>query len=503
MPKIDFSDFNVSNTVEYKVALYLKVIDEINNRLNEKIMNIKLMPHQKEFIYSKSKITMLLGGNRSGKTFSGVINLVLVLMDLHPIIKLPKNATVWVIGLDRINHLIPIILPYIFEYLPERLVKVYSKKDGFIQLTNGKVVYLKSCDAGVSKFQSASVDMVWFDEEPPQDIWREVYMRTIDKASHIYITMTPTNGISWSYKEIYQKRDEEDYNIITASTYDNIYLPKSEIEKLDKQLSDDEKEMRIYGAYVDLGGHRVFDINQISFLQKTIKDPVLVGDVANYSFMENNNGYVKIYEKYKPDAYYVLGVDSSEGLGDPTAMVIMEYLNNRISIAATVNRLIPIEQLHIILLQLASLYNYPLLVIERNSTGASLIERVKYNYQGQIFFEERFNEFGDTITKKLGWRTDVLTKSKLIIDLKTFLVERKVIINDEDLWKQLKDYIQDSRGKYKALTGHDDLLIAFALCVQGMLSDQFSVNIRRGESIALKGDLNKEIMKEVNNWFNY
>jgi len=501
---INFKNFNLKNTTEYTVSKYFLITNEIKRRLNDKIFQVKLLPYQKKFVKSTSKITMLLGGNRSGKTFSGVINVVLAALDLHPVIKLGENAVIWIVGLDRVNHLYPVLMPYVELFIPPYMIKRIDRKDSIMELTNDKVIYFKSCDSGVSKFQSAAVDLVWFDEEPPYDIWRETYMRTIDKASHIYITMTPTNGISWSYKEIFQKKDKDkDYNVITATTFQNSYLPKSEIERLEKELSEEEREMRLYGGYIDLGGRRVFDRKTFSYIIKTLKDPILQGDLVNYNFVTNENGMVKIYEKYKRDAYYVLGVDSSEGINDPTAMIVMEYLNGRISVAAVVNALVGTEYIHKIMLQLAALYNYPLLIIERNSTGASVIERIKYDYQGLIYVEERYNEYGEVVTKKLGWRTDRFTKSKLVIDLKTFLLEHKVNVHDKLIWKQIKDYTQDDKGRYKGLEGHDDLVVAFALCVQAMTSEQFSVNLRRSENTLLKNDLVLKQRQEINKWFDY
>lgn len=36
---------------------------------------------------------------------------------------------------------------------------------------------------GREKLQGASLDYVWFDEEPPEDVYDECYMRVIDKRA--------------------------------------------------------------------------------------------------------------------------------------------------------------------------------------------------------------------------------------------------------------------------------------------------------------------------------
>ena len=53
------------------------------------------------------------------------------------------------------------------------------------------VIGFKSVDQGREKFQGASLDYVWFDEEPPLDIYEECKMRVIDRCGEIYGTMTP------------------------------------------------------------------------------------------------------------------------------------------------------------------------------------------------------------------------------------------------------------------------------------------------------------------------
>ncbi len=64
-------------------------------------------------------------------------------------------------------------------------------------------VAFKSCDQGREKFQGASLDFVWFDEEPPKDVYDECRMRVIDRVGDIWGTMTPLKGLTWVYDEIY------------------------------------------------------------------------------------------------------------------------------------------------------------------------------------------------------------------------------------------------------------------------------------------------------------
>lgn len=54
----------------------------------------------------------------------------------------------------------------------------------------------KSYDQGREKWQAETLDMVWFDEEPPMDIYMEGLTRTNATGGFIYLTFTPLLGMS-------------------------------------------------------------------------------------------------------------------------------------------------------------------------------------------------------------------------------------------------------------------------------------------------------------------
>jgi phage terminase large subunit-like protein len=60
------------------------------------------------------------------------------------------------------------------------------------------IVYFKSYEKGREKWQGPTIDAVWFDEEPPQDIYTEGLTRTNrgQRSQFAYITFTPLLGMS-------------------------------------------------------------------------------------------------------------------------------------------------------------------------------------------------------------------------------------------------------------------------------------------------------------------
>jgi phage terminase large subunit-like protein len=58
------------------------------------------------------------------------------------------------------------------------------------------VIGLKTYASGREKFQGETLDFVWFDEEPPADIYTEGLTRTNVGASPVWMTFTPLQGVS-------------------------------------------------------------------------------------------------------------------------------------------------------------------------------------------------------------------------------------------------------------------------------------------------------------------
>lgn len=266
-----------------KIYKLKNVFKEINNRNLLQLLNYNSgkIKHQKQIEFHKStkRNRWLFGGNRTGKTECGAVETIWLSLGIHPY-KNNKNSTdCWVVSLsNRVQK--EVAQAKILKYLPrnsiEEIVMSEGKKsnpeNGVIECIilknafgNQSRIWFKSCEEGRDKFQGASLDFVWFDEEPPQDIYCECKMRVLDRCGEIFGTMTPLKGFTYIYDEIYlnNKNDDEIYCLF-VSWEDNPYLKLSEIERLSKTMSEDEIESRKFGRFssIDCGLiYNEFDIN--------------------------------------------------------------------------------------------------------------------------------------------------------------------------------------------------------------------------------------------------
>ena len=247
---------------------------------NLKDYNTGRKKHLKQIAFHKckKKNRWVFGGNRSGKTECGAVESIYLARGNHPYRKNKKDVFGWVVSLSsQVQRDVAQakILRYLNPAWIEDVTMISGKKDspeyGVIDQIRIKNVFggtsvigFKSCDQGREKFQGSSLDFVWFDEEPPKDIYDECRMRVLDKKGDIFGTMTPLKGLTFIYDEIYlNKNNSKDVWYEFMEWGDNPYLDKKEVKALTETLSDDALESRRYGRFKSASGlvYTEFDEN--------------------------------------------------------------------------------------------------------------------------------------------------------------------------------------------------------------------------------------------------
>ena len=236
--------------------------------------------HKKQVAFHKCKKRnrWVFGGNRSGKTECGAVEVVYMARGIHPYRKNKNGVFGWVVSLStQVQRDVAQekILKYLNPDWIEDITMLSGKKDspksGVIDqikvksvLGGTSIIGFKSCDQGREKFQGSSLDFVWFDEEPPKDIYDECRMRVLDKRGDIFGTMTPLKGLTFIYEEIYlNSKNNKDIWYEFIEWADNPYLNKREVKALTESLSERELQSRRYGKFFEDTGpvYTEFDEN--------------------------------------------------------------------------------------------------------------------------------------------------------------------------------------------------------------------------------------------------
>lgn len=222
--------------------------------------------HKKQIAFHKCKKRnrWVFGGNRSGKTECGAVEAVWLALGIHPYRKNKPDVFGWVVSLTaQVQR--DVAQKKILHYLrPDRIADIVmtsGRKDnpasGVIDQIVVKnafggtsVIGFKSCDQGRERFQGSSLDFVWFDEEPPKDVYEECLMRVIDKRGDVFGTMTPLKGLTFVYEEIYlNRRNNPEVWYEFMEWADNPYLAPKDIALLQATMDETALQSRRYGRF--------------------------------------------------------------------------------------------------------------------------------------------------------------------------------------------------------------------------------------------------------------
>ncbi len=121
------------------------------------------------------------------------------------------------------------------------------------------LIFFKFYEKGREKWQGETIDYVWYDEEPPADIYSEGRTRTQAKSGITYISATPLKGMTEVIGYFYPSPEKTNLHL-TQMTIDDAehYTPEQRAEIVG-DYPDYEREARAQGIPM-LGSGRVFPI---------------------------------------------------------------------------------------------------------------------------------------------------------------------------------------------------------------------------------------------------
>jgi len=126
------------------------------------------------------------------------------------------------------------------------------------------------------------LDRVHFDEEPPEDIYKENRARIIDNNGDIIISMTPVHGMTWMYDKFYvpfEKKQMPKAFVQLVDMEDNPYLNSVARDEALSEYSEEEREARKTGRFIALHGlvYSQFKSHVIPAITSIKNTPVYVG----------------------------------------------------------------------------------------------------------------------------------------------------------------------------------------------------------------------------------
>lgn len=209
---------------------------QTERRLTRRLSDYKPYPKQLEFHANGAvhRERLLMAGNQVGKTICGASELAMHLTGRYPdwwpgkrwdrptrwwagsrtsevtrdgpqryLIGEPKDESTWGTAAIPKETLVRTARR---QGIPDALDSALVK-----HVTGGhSTLGFRSYDQGRAKWQAETLDGVWFDEEPPIDVYFEGLTRTNATGGIVYLTFTPWEGMTEVVRSFLQDLDIEE-----------------------------------------------------------------------------------------------------------------------------------------------------------------------------------------------------------------------------------------------------------------------------------------------------
>lgn len=214
--------------------------------------------------------------SNSGKTTAGIVDDLIQAIDLAAVpahlrgfkrFKPPFYCRVVIPDLG--NSLEGVSLQKIREWCPRSqllggtMEKAWEKSLRVLRFKNGSWVQFMSNDQDLDKFGGAALHRTHYDEEPREDIRTECLYRLVDYDGDEVLTMTPLQGMSWTFNEVYEPWEKatdaggelEDVDVFLVDMDDNPHLSdQGKRRALAGSKTSEEREARKTGRFVHFAG---------------------------------------------------------------------------------------------------------------------------------------------------------------------------------------------------------------------------------------------------------
>jgi phage terminase large subunit-like protein len=269
-----------------KVALAMLLVEKARRRNENKLAHYKPYAKQREFHVAgadpATRERLLIAGNQLGKTVAGSFEAAMHLTGIYPdwwqgaIFDTPTTA--WAASetsqgtRDTVQRLLlgPVDAWGTGAIPKDRILEIKRAAHGVADAVETILVAhisggtsritLKTYDQGRTRWQGETLDFVWFDEEPPEDIYIEGLTRTNATQGIVWLTFTPLKGMSDVVKR-YLVDKHVGTHITTMTIHDAEHYTPEQRAAIIATYPAHEREARSMGTPT-MGSGRIFPVDE-------------------------------------------------------------------------------------------------------------------------------------------------------------------------------------------------------------------------------------------------
>jgi hypothetical protein len=207
-------------------------------------------------------------------------------------------------------------------------------------------------------------------------------------------------------------------------------------------------------------GETVIHPDDLGFIENNIKEP-------KYRTGFDRNFW--IWEEYKPESTYMITVDVARGDGKDFSVFHVFKLETSEVVAEYQGKVAP-DVFSNIIFDAGKEYGNCLMVVENNSVGFAVLEKLKDMGYSNIYYSiKTSHEYVDQLTAEhtsnsvAGFTTSLKTRPIIVAKMEEFIRNKLVTTYSSRLYNEFKTFIWHN-GKAQAMRSeNDDLVMSFAI----------------------------------------
>ena len=179
---------------------------------------------------------------------------------------------------------------------------------GDIQAGESRVT-IKTYDQGRTRWQGETLDFVWLDEEPDEDIYFEALTRTNAKGGILTLTFTPLKGMSNVVRRFLQEKPVSTV-VVNMTIHDAAHYTPEQRSQIIASYPSHERDARVNGTPT-LGSGRIFQLADEVVAEAQVQIPAHWPRICGIDFgwdhptaaawlaWDRDNDIVHVYDCYR------------------------------------------------------------------------------------------------------------------------------------------------------------------------------------------------------------
>jgi hypothetical protein len=351
----------------------------------------------------------------------------------------------------------------IMKNLPNwiRVADISVDNRASFELTNGSQIKAISTSGDAGRSEALSLLIV--DEaahvENMSDLWTGLYP-TLSTGGRCIALSTPNGVGNWFHKTYAESESgENDFYPTILKWAAHPDRDKQWFDKETRNMSRRQIAQELECNF-NTSGETVFHADDIDAVREIVCDP-------KYRTSLDRNFW--IWEEHKESNSYMISADVARGDGaDYSAFLVFKL--ETMEIVAEYHGKVTLDSFSELLYNTGKEYGDCLLVVENNSVGFSVLEKLRDKEYPNIYYSiKSTHEFIDSVSAQnhnnaiAGFSTTNKTRPLIIAKLEEFIRNQLITIYSKRMLTEMTTFIWNNGKPQAQRSYHDDLIMACAI----------------------------------------